>query len=46
MSVNLDIGSLSRTGRGLMTEAVNEMLHHAFEDCGMQKVWAGLLQRQ
>ncbi len=28
-------------GQGIMTEAVKEMLRHAFEDCGMQKVWAG-----
>ena len=28
-------------GRGLMPEAVKEMLRHAFEDCGMQKVWIG-----
>ncbi len=28
-------------GHGLMTEAVKEMLRHAFEDCGMQKVWIG-----
>lgn len=24
-----------------MTEAVKEMLRHAFEDCGMQNVWVG-----
>ena len=24
-----------------MPEAVKEMLRHAFEDCGMQKVWIG-----
>ena len=28
-------------GRGIMPEAVKEMLRHAFEDCGMQKVWIG-----
>ena len=28
-------------GRGLMPEAVREMLRHAFEDLKMQKVWAG-----
>ncbi len=28
-------------GRGIMTEAANEMLRHAFEDLGMNKVWAG-----
>ena len=28
-------------GQGLMPEAVIEMLRHAFEDCGMQKVWVG-----
>jgi len=28
-------------GRGIMPEAVREMLRHAFEDCGMQKVWIG-----
>lgn len=26
-------------GRGLMPEAVNEILRHAFEDCGMSRVW-------
>ena len=26
-------------GRGIMPEAVKELLRHAFEDCGMQKVW-------
>ena len=26
-------------GRGLMPEAVREILRHAFEDCGMSKVW-------
>ena len=26
---------------GIMPEAVKEMLRHAFEDCGMQKVWIG-----
>ena len=24
-----------------MTEAVREILRHAFEDCGMKKVWCG-----
>ena len=28
-------------GRGIMPEAVREMLRHAFEDCGMKKVWCG-----
>ncbi len=28
-------------GQGLIPEAVNEMLRHAFEDCGMRKVWIG-----
>ena len=28
-------------GRGIMPEAANEMLRHAFEDLGMSKVWAG-----
>ena len=28
-------------GQGIMTEAVNEILRHAFEDIGMKKVWAG-----
>lgn len=28
-------------GRGIMPEAVKEMLRHAFEDIGMQKVWIG-----
>lgn len=28
-------------GRGIMPEAVNETLRHAFEDCGMKKVWCG-----
>lgn len=28
-------------GRGLMPEAVREMLRHAFEDIGMNKVWCG-----
>ena len=28
-------------GQGIMPEAVREMLRHAFEDCGMQKVWIG-----
>ena len=28
-------------GRGIMPEAVKEMLRRAFEDCGMQKVWIG-----
>ena len=26
-------------GRGLMPEAINEILRHAFEDCGMARVW-------
>ena len=28
-------------GQGIMPEAVGEMLRHAFEDLGMQKVWIG-----
>ena len=28
-------------GHGIMPEAVNEMLRHAFEDLGMKKVWCG-----
>ena len=28
-------------GQGIVPEAVKEMLRHAFEDCGMAKVWAG-----
>ena len=28
-------------GRGIIPEAVTEMLRHAFEDCGMKKVWCG-----
>lgn len=28
-------------GRGIMPEAVEEMLRHAFRDCGMKKVWCG-----
>jgi RimJ/RimL family protein N-acetyltransferase len=28
-------------GQGIMPEAVKEMLRHAFEDLGMQKVWIG-----
>lgn len=28
-------------GRGIMPEAVKKMLRHAFEDCGMRKVWIG-----
>ncbi len=28
-------------GQGIMPEAVMEVLRHAFEDCGMQKVWIG-----
>ena len=28
-------------GQGIMTEAVNETLRHAFEDIGMKKVWVG-----
>ena len=28
-------------GRGIMPEAVQEMLRHAFEDIGMTKVWVG-----
>jgi RimJ/RimL family protein N-acetyltransferase len=27
--------------QGIMSEAVKEMLRHAFEDCNMQKVWIG-----
>ena len=28
-------------GQGIIPEAVKEMLRHAFEDCGMRKVWIG-----
>lgn len=28
-------------GQGLMTEAAKEMIRHAFENCGMTKVWCG-----
>lgn len=28
-------------GRGIMPEAVKEILRHAFEDMGMKKVWCG-----
>ena len=28
-------------GQGLVPEAAEEMLRHAFEDCGMSKVWVG-----
>ena len=28
-------------GQGLMPEAAQELLRHAFEDCGMAKVWCG-----
>ena len=28
-------------GQGIMPEAVNEILRHAFEDIGMTKVWVG-----
>ena len=28
-------------GQGIMTEAVKEVLRHAFEDIGMLKVWVG-----
>ncbi len=28
-------------GRGIMPEAAEEMLRHAFEDLGVKKVWAG-----
>ena len=28
-------------GQGIMPEAAREMLRHAFEDCGMRKVWCG-----
>ena len=28
-------------GQGIMPEAAKELLRHAFEDCGMQKVWCG-----
>ena len=28
-------------GQGIMPEAVKEMLRHAFEDCGMERVWCG-----
>ena len=28
-------------GRGIMPEAVNEVLRHAFEELGLQKIWCG-----
>ncbi|MBR3228179.1 MAG: GNAT family N-acetyltransferase, partial [Erysipelotrichaceae bacterium] len=28
-------------GKGIMSEAVREMLRHAFEDLDLEKVWAG-----
>ncbi len=28
-------------GQGLMPEAAKEMIRHAFEDCGMKKIWCG-----
>lgn len=28
-------------GQGIMPEATREILRHAFEDCGMRKVWCG-----
>ena len=28
-------------GQGIMPEAVREILRHAFEECGMKKVWCG-----
>ena len=28
-------------GKGIMPEAARELLRHAFEDCGMSKVWCG-----
>lgn len=28
-------------GQGLIPEAAKEILRHAFEDCGMEKVWCG-----
>ena len=28
-------------GSGIMTEAAREMLRHAFQECGMSKVWIG-----
>ena len=28
-------------GCGIMTEATKEIIRHAFEDCGMQKIWVG-----
>ena len=28
-------------GQGLMSEAVKELLRHAFEECAMTKVWCG-----
>jgi RimJ/RimL family protein N-acetyltransferase len=31
-------------GQGIMPEAVKEMLRHAFEDLGMQKVWCGFYE--
>lgn len=28
-------------GKGLMTEAATEMIRHAFDHCGMNKIWCG-----
>ena len=28
-------------GQGIVPEAVQELLRHAFEECGMRKVWSG-----
>ena len=28
-------------GCGIMTEAAKEIIRHAFEDCGIQKIWVG-----
>ena len=35
------IGLKTGWGQGLMTEAAKEMVRHAFEDCGMMKIWVG-----
>ena len=34
-------GLAGPSGRGLVPEAVREVLRHAFEDLGMRCVWAG-----
>lgn len=31
-------------GRGFIPEAVNELLHHGFEDLGLKKIWCGYFE--